>query len=163
MPVKTIPLLFIFLLNAGSLMLSADEKQPVGQSDPKNTQTASPYQETKSRYFQDSGSRMDSLVDRIWIKITYSWNKSAEYFHLACSAAKESGSAKKQETDAPADSKKDVLLEKGRQAVRETTQQAMKDISRKGEELRQDMNKMGREVKDNAVKEVRENTDQLFK
>jgi len=163
MPVKTIPLLFIFLLNAGFLMLSADEKQPVSQTDPKNAQTASHKQETKSRYFQDSGARVDSLVDRIRFKISFSWDKSAEYFRLACSSVTDNATGKKQDVKAHADSKKDELLEKGRQAVRETADRAVQEISGKGEELRQELNKMGRDVKDNAVKEVRENTDQLFK
>lgn len=163
MPVKTIPLLFIFLLNAGLLMLSADEKQPVSQSDPKSNQTAAPAQETKSRYFQDSGSQVDSLVDRIRFKISFSWDKSAEYFRLACSSVTDNAAVKGRDIKAHADSKKDELLEKGRQAVRETAQQTMQDISRKGEELKQDLNKMGREVKDEASKEIRENTDKFFK
>ncbi|MBE6372471.1 MAG: hypothetical protein E7055_10425 [Lentisphaerae bacterium] len=163
MPVKTIPLLFIFLLNAGFLMLSADEKQPVGLADRENTQTASPRQETKSRYFQDSGSQVDSLVDRIRFKISYSWDKSAEYFRLACSSVTDNAVSKGRDIKAHADSKKDELLEKGRQTVRETTQQTMEDLSRKGEELKQDLNQMGREVKDEAAKEVREKTDKFFK
>jgi hypothetical protein len=163
MPVRTIPLLFIFLLNAGFLVLSADEKPPVSEADPKNTQTASTQQENKSRYFQDSGSRVDSLVDRIRFKISYSWDKSAEYFRLACSSVTDNAVSKGRDIKAHADGKKDELLEKGKQAVRETTQQTMQDISRKGEELKQDLNKMGSEVKDEAAKEVRENTDKLFK
>ena len=153
MPVKTIPLLFTFLLSAGFLMLSADEKQPVSQADQAN----------KSHYFQDSGSQVDSLVDRIRFKISYSWDKSAEYFRLACSSVTDNAVSKGRDIKAHANSKKDKLLEQGRQAVRETTQQTIQDISRKGEELKQDLNQMGREVKDGAAKEVRENTDKLFK
>lgn len=153
MPVKTIPLLFIFLLNAGFLMLSADEKKPVSQANKEN----------KSHYFQDSGSQVDSLVDRIRFKISYSWDKSAEYFRLACSSVTDNAVSKGRDIKAHANSKKDELLDKGRQAVRETTQQTMQDISRKGEELKQDLNQMGREVKDGAAREVRENTDRLFR
>lgn len=163
MPVKTIPLLFIFLLNAGFLMLSADEKQTVGRADRENTQTASPRQETKSRYFQDSGSQVDSMVDRIRFKISYSWDKSAEYFRLAWSSVTDNAVSKGRDIKAHADSKKDELLEKGRQTVRDTTRQTMEDLSRKGEELKQDLNQMGREVKDEAAKEVREKTDKFFK
>ena len=163
MPVKTIPLMFIFLLNAGFLMLSADEKQSVSQANQENTQSATPRQETKSRYFQDSGSRVDSLVDRIRFKISFSWDKSAEYFRLACSSVTDNAVSKGRDIKAHADSKKDELLEKGKQAVRETTQQTMQDLSRKGEELKQDLNQMGREAKDQAAKEVRENTDKFFK
>ena len=161
MPVKTIPLLFIFLLNAGFLMLSADEKQPVSQVEPP--QTASSKQENRSRYFQDSGSRVDSLVDRIRFKISYSWDKSAEYFRLACSSVTDNAVSKGRDIKAHAENKKDELLEKGKQAVRETAQQTMQDLSRKGEELKQDLNQMGREAKDEAAREVRENTDKLFK
>ena len=163
MPVKTFPLLFIFLLNAGFLMLSADEKPPVSRADQENAQTASSKQETKSRYFQESGSRVDSLADRIRFKISYSWDKSAAYFRLACSSVTDKAVSKGRDIKAHADSKKDELLEKGRQTVRETTQQTMQDLSRKGEELKQDLNQMGREVKDEAAKEVRENTDKYFK
>ena len=163
MHVKTIPLLFFFLLNAGFLMLSADEKQSVSQANQENTQSATPRQETKSRYFQDSGSRVDSLVDRIRFKISFSWDKSAEYFRLACSSITDSAAEKGRDIKAHAESKKDELVEKGRQAVRDTTQQTMQDLSRKGEELKQDLNQMGREAKDQAAKEVRENTDKFFK
>ena len=165
MPIKTIPLLFIFLLNAGDLMLSAEEKPPASQPDPKNTQpqTVSPKGETKSHYFQDSGSQVDGLVNRIHFKISYSWDKSAEYFRLACSSITDNAAAKGRDIKAHADSKKDELLERGKQAVRESTRQAMQNLSGKGEELRQDLNKMGREFKDEASKEVRENTDKFFK
>ena len=163
MPVKTFPLLFIFLLNAGFLMLSADEKPPVSRADQENTQTASPKLETRSRYFQDSGSQVDSLVDRIRFKISFSWDKSAEYFRLAFSSVTDNAVSKGRDIKAHAESKKDELLEKGRQAVRDTTQQTMQDLSRKGEEFKQDLNQMGREVKDEAAKEVRENTDKYFK
>ena len=153
MPLKTIPFFFFLLMNAGFLMLSADEKDS----------PASPEPVKKSRYFQESGSQVDSLVDRIRFKISYSWEKSAEYFRLACSAVTDTLPAKARDIKARADSKKDELLEKGRQTVRETTQQTMQDLSRKGEELKQDLNQMGREVKDEAAKEVRENTDKYFK
>ena len=163
MHVKTIPLLFFFLLNAGFLMLSADEKQSVSQAAQENTQTTPSKQETKSRYFQDSGSQVDSLVDRIRFKIAFSWDKSAEYFRLAFSSVTDNAVSKGRDIKAHAESKKDELVEKGKQAVRDTTQQTMQDLSRKGEELKQDLNQMGREVKDEAAKEVRENTDKLFK
>ena len=165
MPFKTIPLLLIFLLNVSGSLLSADEKPPVSQPDPKNvqTQTVSPKEETKSHYFQDSGTQVDGLVNRIRFKISYSWEKSAEYFRLACSSVTDNAAAKGRDIKAHADSQKDELLERGKQAVRESTRQAMQDLSGKGEELRQDLNKMGREFKDEASKEVRENTDKFFK
>ena len=153
MPGKKIPFLFFFLLNAGFLMLSAGESVP----------TAPPAPEKKSRYFQDSGLQMDSLVDRIRFKISYSWGKSAEYFHLACSSVTDTLPAKGRDIKAHADSKKDELLEKGRQAVRETAEQTMRDISRKGGEIKQDLNKMGDDLKSEASRELRESTDKVFK
>lgn len=161
MPVKTIPLLFLFLLNAGFLMLSADEKKTDIPDGPKTLQGSSG--EQKSHYFQDSGSQVDSLVDRIRFKISFSWEKSAEYFRLACSSIKDNAVSKGRDIKAHADGKKDDLMEKGRQAIRETTEQTMQNISDKGEEIKQDLNKMGQEIKDDASREIRENTDKIFK
>ncbi len=152
---KSIPLLFLFLLNAGFLMLSADEKKPDGH------QALS--EEKGSHYFQDSGSRVDSLVDRIRFKISFSWEKSAEYFRLACSSLSDDASRKGRDIKAHADRKKDELMEKGKQAIRETTEQTVQNISVKGEEIKQDLHKMGQEIKDDASKEIRENTDKLLK
>lgn len=160
MPVKIIPLLFLFLLNTGFLMLSADEKESSAPDGQKNHASRP---EKESHYFQDSGSRMDGLVDRIRFKISYSWDKSAEYFRLACSSITDNASAKGRDLKAHAESKKDELMEKSRQAVRETTKQTMQSISGKGEEIKQDLDKMGREIKDETSKEIRENTDKLFK
>ena len=160
MPVKIIPLLFLLLLNAGFLMLSADEEKPVG---PAGQKTTSARPEKESHYFQDSGSRVDGLVDRIRFKISYSWEKSAEYFRLACSSIKDNAVLKGRDIKAHAEGKKDDLMEKSRQAVRETTEQTMQNISGKGEEIKQDLNKMGREIKDETAKEIRENTDKLLK
>ena len=161
MPVKIIPLLFLFLLNTGFLMLSADEKTPACQDRTRNIQA--PAAEKNSHYFQDSGSCMDSLVDRIRFKISYSWEKSAEYFRLACSSVTDSAAKKGRDIKAHAAGKKDELMEKGRQAIRETTEQTMQHLSGKGEEIKQDLNKMGQEIKDDAAKEIRENTDKFFK
>ena len=161
MPVKTIPLLILLLLNAVFTVSGDNEKtsaQPHGQ-----TESSSPDPNKKSRYFQDSGSQVDSLVDRIRFKIDYSWSKSAEYFRLACSSITDSAQTRGRDLKAHADSKKDELLEKGTQAVRETAKQTMEDISRKGSEIKQEVNKMGQEIKDDASKEIRENTDKFFK
>lgn len=162
---KAIQLLFILLLNMGFQMFSADEKKPVLPSAQAQTQAQpnSSVPGKKSHYFQDSGSEMDDLLDRIRFKISYSWGKSAEYFRLACSSVTDSLPAKGRDLKAHADSKKDDLLEKGRQAVRETTEQTMRDLSRKGDEVKQDLDKMGNELKSEAVKEIRENTDKMFK
>ena len=156
---KIIPLLFILLLNAAFPIFSADDKsgaQPSAQVHP-----AAP--EKKSHYFQDSGSEMDNLLDRIRFKIAYSWEKSAEYFRLACSSVTDTLPAKGRDLKAHADSKKEALLEKGRQAVRETTDKTMSDLSRRGDELKQNLDKMGNDIKSEAVKEIRENTDKMFK
>ena len=165
MPGKAIQILFILLLNTGFLMFAADEKKPVQPSvqPPTQAQPNSAVSEKKSHYFQDSGSEMDDLLDRIRFKIAYSWSKSGEYCRLACSSVTDSLPAKGRDLKAHADSKKDDLLEKGRQAVRETTEQTMRDLSRKGDELKQDLGKMGNELKDETVKEIRENTDKMFK
>ncbi len=161
MPVKTIPLLFIFLLNTGFLMLAAEEKKTDSQAEQKQHQTSS--EEKESHYFQDSGSRMDSLVDRIRFKISFSWEKSAEYFHLACSSVKDSAAQKGRDLKAHAAGKKDELMEKGKQTIRETTEQTLQNISEKGGEIKQDLNNMGQEIKADASKEIRENTDKFFK
>ena len=161
MPVKTVPLLFLFLLNAGFLMLSADEQKPGSQDGQKTVQGGSA--EQKSHYFQDSGSRIDSVVDRIRFKISFSWEKSAEYFRLACSSVTDNVTKKGRDIKARADGKKDELMEKGKQAIRETTDQTLQNISAKGEEIRQDLNKKGQEIKDDASREIRENTDKFFK
>ena len=165
MSVKTIPLLIVLILNAAFPMFAEEKKEtpepPSRQQKPSETQ--SPEQDKKSSYFQDSGSSVDSLVDRIRFKISFSMGKSAEYFRLACSSITDSAQTTGRDIKAHADRKKDELLEKGRQAVRETTKQAMEDISRKGDEIRQDLNKAGQEAKDEAAREIREKTDKIFK
>ena len=161
MPVKSIPLLFIVLLITGFLMLSAEEKKTDSPDKPKQIQTSS--EEKKSSYFQESGSHVDSLVDRIRFKISFSWEKSAEYFRLACSSIKDNAVSKGRDIKAHAEGKKDELMEKGKQAIRETTDQTMQNISGKGEEIKQDLNKMGQEIKADATKEIHENTDKFFK
>lgn len=161
MPVKTIPLLFLFLLNTGFLMLSAEEKKTDSQDGPKPVQGVSG--EQKSHYFQESGSHVDSLVDRIRFKISFSWEKSAEYFRLACSSIRDNAVSKGRDIKAHADGKKDDLMEKGKQAIRETTEQTMQNISGTGGEIKQELNKVGQEIKADASKRIHENTDKFFK
>ena len=54
-------------------------------------------------------------------------------------------------------------MDKGKQAVRDATEKVVRDITDKGNELRQDLNKAGNELKTETVREIRENTDQLLK
>lgn len=117
----------------------------------------------KTYYFQNSGSQIDSLLDRIRFKISYSWGKSGEYFRLACSSITDSVPAKARDVESRISVKKEELLEQGRQAVRETAGQAGQKLSEKGQELKEDLKKMGEEVQTEAAKEFRKNTDQLLK
>ena len=157
---------FLTALLAGSL-LSAD---PVVQTDKKpappvpsaSGEDSQPGSRPKSRYFTDSGSQVDSLVDRIRFKIDYSWYKSGEYFRLAISSIGDSAEAKKRDVEARAVIKKDELLEEGKRAVQNTADQAMRDLGQKGEELKQDIGRMGEEIKTEASRELREKTDRLI-
>ncbi len=152
MPVKKIPLFLLIFSAAGFFILSgAETSRPQGK------------ELEKSSYFQNSGSQMDSLLDRIRFKIYYSWEKSGEYFRLACSSVTDSAAPKQRDAEARIILKKDDLLEKGKQTVRESARQTIQNLSRKGEELKQDLHKAGEEVKSEISDEFRKNTDQMFK
>ena len=153
MPGRNITLFLVFSLAAGFFVLSGAETDV----------TAKPSEPAKSHYFQDSGSQVDSLLDRIRFKITYSWSKSGEYFRLACSSVTDTLPAKKRDAESRLSIQKNELLEKSKQAVRETTSRTMEGLSQKGEEIRQNLNKIGGELKSEAAEEIRKNTDQIFK
>ena len=142
-------IIFLILMLAGGVVFSAEEKPEL--------------QPKKIHYFEQSGSQVDSLTERVWFKITYSWEKSGEYFRLACSSVTDSIPAKERDAKARLIIKKDELLEKGKNTVKEAAGQAVQDLSGKGKELRNDLEKMGTDVKNETVKEIRENTDQMLK
>ena len=144
--------LLLFVFTAAGFLVSGAETSRTPEKEPE-----------KSYYFRNSGSQVDSLVDRIRFKIFYSWEKSGEYFRLACSSITDSTAPGQRDAEARAVLKKDELLEKGKQAIRETTNQAMQNLSRKGEELKQDLHKAGEEVKSEVHDEFRKNADQMFK
>ena len=72
-----------------------------------------PTAQPKSRYFADSGSQVDSLVDRIRFKIDYSWYKACEYFRLAIASFNDTAEIQKRDMAARAAIKKDELIEEG--------------------------------------------------
>ena len=154
MPRTGIPFLLVLLLLTACPCFSAE-----GPSAPAPAQNQPP----KSSYFQDSGSQVDSLVDRIRFKIFYSWEKSGEYFRLAWFAVADSRHAKCRDAEARIAIKKDELLEKGKEKAKEAAGEVVRGISEKGKELRDDLGKIGSEVKSETMKEVRENTDQMLK
>ena len=152
---KTIPLLTVFLLAAEFLIFSADEKN--------NTQAVKKSTAPQSHYFQESGAQVDHVVDRIRFKITYSWDKAWEYFRLACSSVPDAVPAKARDADSRIRLKTDELVEQGRQAVKDTADRTMKDLSEKSREIGEDIKKTGEDIKTEAGKKIRENTDQMFK
>lgn len=154
MPRTGIPFLFLLMLLTASPCFSAEEP-----SVPAPAQNQPP----KSSYFQDSGSQVDSLVDRIRFKIAYSWEKSGEYFRLAWFAVSDSTHSKRRDAEARIAIKKDELLEKSKEKAKEAAGEVVRGISEKGKELRDDLGKIGSEVKSETVKEIREQTDQTAK
>ena len=152
---KTIPLLTVFLLAAEFLIFSADEKP--------NAQAVKKPAAPQSHYFQESGAEVDNVVDRIRFKITYSWDKAWEYFRLACSSVPDAVPAKARDADSRIRLKTDELVEQGRQAVKDTADRTMKDLSEKSREIGEDIKKTGEDIKTEAGKKIRENTDQMFK
>ena len=142
----------IVLFCAGSFFLGADEPAPDAGKNP-----------APSHYFQDSGSQVDSLVDRIRFKIAYSWMKSGEYLSLAFSSVPDSVPAKQRDVQARLEIKKEELTAQGREAVRNAAGQAKDAISQTGSELRSDLEKAGSEIADGAREEIRQNADKLFK
>lgn len=155
MIVRTIPLFTIFLLAAEFLVFPATEMQ----NNDAGKKPAAP----QSHYFQESGVQVDNLVDRVRFKIAYSWDKAWEYFRLACSSVPDAVPAKARDADSRIRLKTDELVEQGRQAVKETADRTIKDISEKGREIGEDIKKTGADIKTEAGKKIRENTDQMFK
>ena len=153
---KKIPMFSAALLLT-CLALSASS---VPETDAKSALPAPA--DPKSHYFADSGSRIDSLVDRLLFKIRYSWSKSGEYFRLAIASIGDPSETKKRDAEARAAVKKDELIEEGKQAVRNTADQAVRDLERKGGEIKQDLGRMGEEIKTEASRELREKTDRLI-
>lgn len=146
MILKPVPLLLFLFLNAGFLLSAADgDMTPKPQSSEPESSAAAD-RENQSRYFRDSGNQMDSLVDRIRFKISYSMEKAKEYFNLACSSVTDTLPAKGRDLKAHANMEYEDLLEKGRKVVSETTEQAMQDFSRRGREIGQDFSSKGREI-----------------
>ena len=152
---RTIPLLTVFLLAAEFLVFSVPEK-PDGSV---KTEPAPP----KSHYFQESGAQVDNIVDRIRFKIAYSWDKAWEYFRLAGSSVTDAVPAKARDADSRIRLKTGELVEQGRQAVRETADRTVKDLTEKGREIRNDLGKAGEDLKTEAEKQLRENADQMLK
>ncbi|MBO4648826.1 MAG: hypothetical protein J5806_11795 [Lentisphaeria bacterium] len=116
----------------------------------------------KSRYFTDSGSQVDSLVDRIRFKIDYSWYKAGEYFRLAIASINDTAEVQKRDIAARAAIKKDELIEEGRQAVKKSADGAIDDLGRRGEELKQDLGRIGETITTEASQEIKEKTDRLI-
>ena len=150
-----LPVLAI-LFCAGSFFVRAEETGPSGQQ-PAGTEPAA-----RSRYFQDSGSRVDNLIDRIRFKISYSWMKSGEYLRLAFSSVPDSLPAKQRDVQSRIEIKKDELIEQGKEAVRGAADKAAETFSEKSGELKEDLSKAGSEIVDGARKEIRENTDKFI-
>ena len=161
----TASLLTGFSVSADDIRTETKSDSPASPSAGKEssqTTVPGPVPQPKSRYFTDSGSQVDSLLDRIRFKIDYSWYKSGEYFRLAISSIGDSAETKKRDVESRAAIKKDELLKEGRQAIRNTADQAMRDLGRKGGELKQDIGRMGEEIKTEASRELREKTDRLL-
>ena len=152
---RTIPLLTVFLLAAEFLVFSDSQMQ--------RNDTAKKPSLPQSHYFQDSGAQVDNVVDRIRFKITYSWDKAWEYFRLACSAVPDAVPAKARDADSRIRLKTEELVEQGRQAVKDTADRTMKDLSEKSREIGEDIKKAGEDIKTDAGKKFRENTDQILK
>ena len=150
-----IPVLAI-LICAGSFFVRSDEPKP---DMPKPGATE---QTPQSSYFQDSGSQVDRLVDRIRFKIAYSWMKSGEYLRLAFSSVPDSLPAKQRDAEARIKIKTDELVEKGKDAVREAAGKAADTVSEKGVELKKDLEKTGSEIVGEADREIRQKTDKIF-
>lgn len=153
MPGRIVNILVLFFLS-GSMIAPCQEKKILKPE---------PAVQKKSSYFQDSGSYVDNWVDRIRFKISYSWEKSGEYFRLACSSVTDTLPAKSRDAKSKLSIRKEEWMDKGKQAVRDATEKVVRDITDKGNELRQDLNKAGNELKTETVREIRENTDQLLK
>ena len=152
---RTVPLFTVFLLTAEFLVFSASGI-PADNAEKK----PSPPQ---SHYFQESGAQVDSLVDRVRFKIAYSWDKAWEYFRLACSSVPDAVPAKARDAESRIRLKTDELVEQGRQAVKDTADRTMKDLSEKGREIGDDIKKTGENIKTEAGKQFQENTDRMFK
>ena len=170
---KTVPLLTVFLLAAEFLVFSGSEMQ--------NNATGKKPAGPQSHYFQESGVQVDNVVDRIRFKISYSWDKAWEYFRLACSSVPDAVPAKARDADSRIKLKTDELVEQGRQAIKDTADRTMKDITEKGREIGEDIKKTGKDItekgreigedikktgkdiKTEAGKKFRENTDKMFK
>ena len=152
---RTIPLLTVFLLAVEFLVFPASE-QPNKDAGKKPA-------DPQSHYFQESGAQVDSLVDRVRFKIAYSWDKAWEYFRLACSSVPDAVPAKARDAESRIRLKTDELVEQGRQAVKDTADRTMKDLSEKGREIGEDIKKAGEDIKTEAGKKFRENTDQMLK
>ena len=144
------------LLTCLALSASSGTETAAGSALP------APAADAKSHYFADSGSKVDSLVDRFLFKIRYSWSKSGEYFRLAIASLGDSAETPKRDLKSRAAVKKDELIEEGRQAVRNTADQAVRGLERKGGEIKQDLGRMGEEIKTEASRELREKTDRLI-
>lgn len=152
LPMPRFPIRFLaILLCAGSFFVRSAETAPAETAEP-----------VRSRYFQDSGSQVDSLIDRIRFKISYSWMKSGEYLRLAFSSVPDSLPAKQRDVQARFEIKKDELVEQGKEAVRGAAGKAAETISEKSGELKEDLSKAGSEIADEARKEIREKTDKLI-
>lgn len=154
---KIFPLLCCLFLNAGGLHAAGTENaaRPV-----------------PPRYFQESGADVDSLVNRIWFKITYSWSKSGEYFRLACSSVTDSLPSKKRDIKARVQIKKeefgkktsefkDNLMQQGRETVRDSVSSASDEISREAAELQKELDDISSELREEAGKEIQNRTGQL--
>ena len=146
------PRFLIVLFCAGSFFIRSDEPVPDAGQNP-----------ARFHYFQESGSQVDSLVDRIRFKIAYSWMKSGEYLSLAFSSVPDSLPAKQRDVQARLEIKKEELAAQSREAVRNAAEQTRAAISQTGSELRDDLEKAGSEIADGAREEIRQNADKLFK
>lgn len=153
---KIFPLLCCWFLTAGGLYAAGTENaaRPV-----------------PPHYFQESGAGVDSLVNRIWFKITYSWSKSGEYFRLACSSVTDTLPSKKRDIKARVQIKKEEfgkktseikndLMQQGKETVRDSVNTASDEISREAAELQKELDDISNELREEAGKEIRNRTGQ---
>lgn len=138
-------LYFFLILSFSSLLLIAEEKKSFSDiSFPKGNE--------KSRIFQDSGSQVDSVFDRIRFKISYSWMKAGDYFRAAFSAGSDLLPAKKEELKQKTQAQKEALMEKGKD---------MLDSGRKN--FSKELDKAGDKLKEESAKEIDRTVDGLKK
>ena len=133
-------------------------------------------EETKNtpvHFMRDLGEKADFLCNRIRFKISYSFYKSREYFRLAASAPKDSLpkhgrdlksrlEIKKEEMHNRFSTLKEEAVNKGKEEFRKQTTEISGTLQRQKEAVSSQIQKTGNEVKKEAQREIRRQTDGLF-